>query len=341
MKLTKKQLADLQEKAASGDKEAIKRLAEAAEAALSDDSDDEQTDLEETLRKKGKKAAASEEEVEEADDQDDPDDDDLEESDDPDDDDPDYDAELDDAIEEAKGETDDDTDDDAEDEDDDLEEADDDDLEEASDEDDEDARRKQRLLKSAKRQKQHAKTREAKGGNLNKTVRGKTGSGGATATKTAKQRDRQSGRGYPSSAGSTGIKTRESQGEAILRLSRSTDANERRIARLLEKNAHLSAQLRVRQTADRARKLLRESEIPEEFRPEVVPLLIGKNDREAQKVIRHYEKLFALTGSSRLQETDYDEIEGAGSRIREGAAYGEESDDIFEELGIPMKDGDD
>lgn len=81
--------------------------------------------------------------------------------------------------------------------------------------------------------------------------------------------------------------------------------------KLMEANARLSAQLRVRTTADRARNLLRESAIPEKMRPEILPLMIGKSEDEMRKVIRYHERLIA---TAIAEATGYDsDVEGVGS----------------------------
>jgi hypothetical protein len=333
MKLTRKALKDLQEKAAAGDSDAIQKLGEAAAAALAETSDsDEEPKLK---KKKAKKVEESDEESEKE--EDDPDDEETEEGEEeveeadeePEED---HDQRLEDAIEEATSE-----DDEPEEDDEELEESDEeteeDDEEELEEADDEDADKRKKKLKSAASK---LKTRES---NLSRSVHGKNGQGG-TRTKRANQESKQGGRGWPTASKS--VKTTRESGEAlIMSLRESRDPRDRKIAKLLERNATLSTALRIRQTADRARKLLRESEIPEDFRPELVPLLIGKGDSEARKIITYHERLLKRVGDMTLREVDDDEaIEGAGSRIREGGFGGNEDlGGIIDEL-LPMKSDD-
>jgi hypothetical protein len=42
-----------------------------------------------------------------------------------------------------------------------------------------------------------------------------------------------------------------------------------------------------------------------------------------------------------METDDYDQVEGAGSRIREGGFHGEEADGVFDEIGLPMKEDSD
>jgi hypothetical protein len=103
--------------------------------------------------------------------------------------------------------------------------------------------------------------------------------------------------------------------------------------KLMEDNARLSAQLRVRTTADRARNLLRESAIPEKMRPEILPLMIGKSEDEMRKVIRYHERFIqtAIAEASGYAT----EVEGAGTRFRESAGDADAVDSAL--AGLPLK----
>lgn len=266
MSLTKKMIAELQEKATAGDAEAIRLLAEAATASLV-----EKTAPVAMKKTKGTTKAKAE-------DSDPGDEDPVEEgNEDSQEEDPDFDpdAELDEAVAEAKGDGDPDYEDDPDEDEDPDEESD--------------------------------------------------------AMPSKKRRARES---------SEPLVTNIHEAEQYLsELRNSDDPRDRMIAKLQERNATLSAELRVRQTADRARKLLRESLIPEDFRPDIVPMLIGKNDAEARRVISYHERLFKAVVANTLQEAgfDGDSIEGAGSRIREGGnSGGDELASVFSDL-LPLK----
>jgi len=150
-------------------------------------------------------------------------------------------------------------------------------------------------------------------GGAGKFIKGSTPSGPGKATTPAKQRGK-------------GKRKREADAPAPLTA---------REHKLLEQNARLSAQLRVRTTADRARNLLRESSIPEKMRPEILPLMIGKSEDEMRKVIRYHERFIqtAIAEASGYST----EVEGAGSRFRESAGGGDASAVDAALNGLPLK----
>jgi len=209
------------------------------------------------------------------------------------------DAALDAAVDEAKAAV---EDEDAEDEaDDDVEEADDVDAEDEDAEDEDEAE----------------PVEEAMGhmpGGAGKFISGSTKSAGGKATTPAKQ---PGGKGKKKKYREAGV----SNGPTPREL------------KLMEDNARLSAQLRVRTTADRARNLLRESAIPEKMRPEILPLMIGKSEDEMRKVIRYHERFIqtAIAEASGYAT----EVEGAGTRFRESAGDADAVDSAL--AGLPLK----
>jgi hypothetical protein len=203
---------------------------------------------------------------------------------------------LDEAVEEVKASAEDgEADDELDEDDEDVEEADDD--EDADDPDAEDVT-------------------EAMGhlpGGAGQFVKGSTKSGPGKATTPAKQPGGGRKKRSREAAAPDGPSTRE--------------------MRLMEENARLSAQLRVRTTADRARNLLRESAIPDKMRPEILPLMIGKSEDEMRKIVRYHEKFIA---TAIAEASGYpDEVEGAGSRFRESAGEAEAVDTAL--AGLPLK----
>jgi hypothetical protein len=140
------------------------------------------------------------------------------------------------------------------------------------------------------------------------------------------------------------INTRRKQGggQKGRRFGESAGDDSREVQRLREENARLSSQLRIRTTADRARKLLRESAIPEKLRPEILRLMVGKKEDEMTRIVRYHERLV----STAIEEATYGDlgsgVEGAGARIREsyhGGARDDASDfsSLFDEVGIPTR----
>jgi hypothetical protein len=218
---------------------------------------------------------------------------------------------------------------------DDLEEdGDDEDLEE-SDEDEAPVRRgngRHPLANAAEKIRSNTQAREAArtGGPLRMPAGKKTTIKGATRGSTAvniigtrrKQRGGQKGRKFGEAA----------SGDLAAQM-----------RRLREENTRLSNQLRIRQTADRARKLLKESAIPERLRPEVLRLMVGKHENEMQRIVRYHERVIG-TAIEEAQYGDFTEgrVEGAGARIREsfhGDSGRGESDlgALLSESGIPTR----
>jgi hypothetical protein len=151
------------------------------------------------------------------------------------------------------------------------------------------------------------------------------------------------GKKFKLSSAKTGVNiigTRRKQGGRA-RESAAPDNVEQQNRRLREENARLSSQLRVRTTADRARKLLRESAIPEKMRPDILRLMVGKTEGEMQRIMRYHERLI----STAIEEATYSDVgdgrvEGAGARVRESYHGGVRDDDfgsLFQEVGIPTR----
>jgi hypothetical protein len=111
-----------------------------------------------------------------------------------------------------------------------------------------------------------------------------------------------------------------------------------KLTRIETRNNRLAEALRVREKADIARKALKESKIPAESRAILVDKLVGLPNAEAiQKEVRFYESLYG--SQARRSSEEFDEVEGAGSRLRE--SYGVEDGDaiagMLDEVGIPTK----
>ena len=104
---------------------------------------------------------------------------------------------------------------------------------------------------------------------------------------------------------------------------------------LAEKNATLSAQIRVRSTTDRARNLLRESKIPEALRPDLLPLLVGKREEEQRRIIRYHQRVIETAVAEAGSE-----VTDSGTRFREshhGAGGAEDyGSDVLD--GLPLKE---
>jgi hypothetical protein len=119
----------------------------------------------------------------------------------------------------------------------------------------------------------------------------------------------------------------------------------RRLAESEARNDRLSRQLKVRQGADRARKLLRESSIPEALRPKVLRELIVLDEEAMKARIEYHESLvdtiLSEVRESAEMEEEFDPIEGAGTRtLREsfgGRNGGALDEGFFEECGLPLK----
>lgn len=116
-----------------------------------------------------------------------------------------------------------------------------------------------------------------------------------------------------------------------------------RLATCRSKGERLAEALRIRSSADRAKKLLRESNLPKDVRPYLVDQLLGKSDEEMKREIVRQERIIEAA-SRRAKEDllgdDYETVEGAGSNIREsftGSRDGDELGDILSEVGLPMK----
>lgn len=161
---------------------------------------------------------------------------------------------------------------------------------------------------------------KAVGGGAGKLVGGGSNGGrmgGNAVAKTAKgPRFNQKGRRY--AEGSAG------------ELQRLKDQN----SALVEKNATLSAQLRVRATTDRARNLLRESSVPEDLRPDVLRLMVGKSENEMRRVIRYHQRVIeAAVREAGGGVTD------SGTRLHE-SHHGADGDENYSNVldGLPLKE---
>lgn len=122
-----------------------------------------------------------------------------------------------------------------------------------------------------------------------------------------------------------------------------------KVAKLTTRNERLAEALRIRTSADRARKLLKESGIPEKLQPELLHRLVGKSEDEMKKEIRFHQRLVeSVVGTVRESKTlddfedgdeRFEKVEGAGSRVRESYG-GDEGDDIVSMVtgsGLPIK----
>ena len=169
------------------------------------------------------------------------------------------------------------------------------------------------------------------------------GAGIVTRGKSARMRTKVKGPG----SGKTGVNIigsrRKQAGQKGRRFGEASNLMDLRTKneRLLAENARLSAQLRVRTTADRARNLLRESAIPEKMRPEILRLMVGKSENEMQRIMRYHERLI----STAIEEASYSDVsggvEGAGARVRESHHGGVRDDDfgaLLQEAGIPTRE---
>lgn len=307
-------LAALREAVRKGDLDEAKEL----EAKLAEEDEADETDTEESC---GKKRMAEAEEV-------------------------DHDEELEEATEEAKEGT--EFDDEAED-DEDLEEAEDD---EADSEDVEEAFggkgappfkaavKKQKGFMAAREAAIKAATGKPTGtvqsgvGSYNKPAKLPKGKKSKVPMALKKMRTRESDVPMRESVGG-GSETAELRAEnAVLR---------ERLASCKAKGERLSEALRIRSSADRAKKLLRESNLPKEVRPHLIDSLLGKSDEEMKREIVRQERIIEAA-SRRAKEDllgdDFDAVEGAGSTIREsftGSRDGSDLGDILAEVGLPMK----
>jgi hypothetical protein len=222
--------------------------------------------------------------------------------------------------------------------------ADDDDIEEARQQND---KQKKYLLRGADAIRAAASRARESGGNLNATVKGpKKGTGNLNTVV----------KGAPGPSvkiknatkpGQPGKKLHESELaemdiQEVLRYIR---VLETRLEETDARNKRLSSQLSTRQSADRAKKMLRESAVPEALRPKLLSQLIGKNEEQMANIIEYHEALVStvlreVASDDSIDELD--EIEGMGSPIRE--SYGGDGyrrgdmGDIFSEVGLPMKE---
>lgn len=144
----------------------------------------------------------------------------------------------------------------------------------------------------------------------------------------------------PKSSGTSAVRPSKGQGRAAQKGRRYAESGvecaelARRVDRLLEQNARLSAQLKVRTTADRAKNLLRESSIPRKMQPDVLRLMVGKSEDEMRRVVRYHERLI----ESAIEEQDG--VEGAGTRFRESyhGSGGGDLTSVLDDVGLPTKE---
>jgi hypothetical protein len=124
------------------------------------------------------------------------------------------------------------------------------------------------------------------------------------------------------------------------------NALKRQLQEATTKNSRLSTQLRTRQNVDRAKKLLKESEVPERLRPAVLRKIAKMGSETEMRAEIEYNENLATTileeaASSMDLDMDYDQIEGAGDRtvnLRESGGNNSAADeDFFEEMGLPIK----
>lgn len=110
----------------------------------------------------------------------------------------------------------------------------------------------------------------------------------------------------------------------------------KQLSTLQEENARLSAQLRVRTTTDRAKKLIQESAIPRKIQPDVLRLCVGKSENEMRNVIRYHERLIEAAAD----EFNDSPVEGAGStRFRESHHGGADDSltSVLDDIGLPVR----
>lgn len=110
-----------------------------------------------------------------------------------------------------------------------------------------------------------------------------------------------------------------------------------RIEQLMAENARLSTQLKIRSTTDRGRKLLHESSIPEKLRPEILRLMVGKQEDDMKRIVRYHENLIEAAVAASTGE--FEEVEGAGSSFRESHSRGGATDakSFVADMGLPVK----
>lgn len=205
------------------------------------------------------------------------------------------------------------------------------------------------MMKAVRRQKAFAKEADIKGATGSPT--GSVGSGGGKLTTPAKVRKKASRvpTGLKKLAGrrTTGGAVREAGhtgGDADTAALRAEIATLReRLSRCRAKGARLVEALRIRASADRAKKLLRESNLPPEVRPHLIDQLIGRSDEEMRREIARQERIIeaaAAKAKEDLLSDEFDDIEGAGSTLREshhGSRRADDISDILSEVGLPVK----
>lgn len=244
----------------------------------------------------------------------------------------DHDEELEEATEDAKDGTD-------------PDEADEEDLEEADEDEDEDDMEEAAppFVKAAKKQKMFAREAAIKAATGKPT--GTVQSGAGSFVKNAKFPKKGSKVAAPKKYSTR--EARESSlgsGESGLADLRAENAMLReRLASCKAKGERLSEALRIRASADRAKKLLRESNLPKEVRPHLIDQLLGQSDEGMRREIQRQERIIEAAArmvKEDLLGDDFETVEGAGSTIREsftGSRDGNDLGDILAEVGLPMK----
>jgi hypothetical protein len=121
--------------------------------------------------------------------------------------------------------------------------------------------------------------------------------------------------------------------EALQRIA----ALEGRLRKTDDRNNRLAEALKVRQSTDRARKLLKESRIPSDLQPDLLRRMVGKSEEDMKSEVRFTQRL--LEARDRNLDDEFDEIEGNPSRIREGRGGDgrDEMDTVLEETGLPLR----
>jgi hypothetical protein len=121
--------------------------------------------------------------------------------------------------------------------------------------------------------------------------------------------------------------------EALQRIA----ALEGRLRKTDDRNNRLAEALKVRQSTDRARKLLKESRIPSDLQPDLLRRMVGKSEEDMKSEVRFTQRL--LEARDRNLDDEFDEIEGNPSRIREGRGGDgrDETDTVLEETGLPLR----
>lgn len=201
-------------------------------------------------------------------------------------------------------------------------------VEDESETEDEDGEDEDDLEEACAERARRKKVAEASG----PLTKGAPAGGAGTMTKKASSKKAFSGRKFGES---------DDEADELHTLRMENARLHAKLSKTSQRNERLAEALRVRQKADIARKLLKESGIPAEARADFVARLVELPDEQAmQAEIRFHQRLVESTVGrvkADLAE-EFDEVEGAGSSLRESYA-GSGADDLAELLaGLPIKE---